>query len=212
MTIYFIWWPYKRRQTLVRNWCCRALWSTLNRSHKHWLSVNTTSIALTWIRLKRLYRLYKYWRKIQYVIDTLVESCQCSFGYKKLLQCNQAGHLDRNCGKKARPKENESKRISRPSNGNKWAFAASSCDDLNDDDWILVTVYKLSFGPWCVYYDQYRKLFNRWSKSTAIWHPIACYFQWKSFLAHLLWRQHYDQLSFLYYPPHLTKNWFLTGV
>lgn len=71
----------------------------------------------------------------------------CSFGYKKLLQCSQAGHLDRNCGKKARPKENESKRISRPSNGNKWAFAASSCDDLNDDDWILVTVYKLSFGP-----------------------------------------------------------------
>ncbi|CCI11802.1 unnamed protein product [Albugo candida] len=65
----------------------------------------------------------------------------------KLLQCSQAGHLDRNCGKKARPKENESKRISRPSNGNKWAFDASSCDDLNDDDWILVTVYKLSFGP-----------------------------------------------------------------
>lgn len=75
MTNYFIWWPYKRRQTLVRNWCCRTLWSMLNRSHKHWLSVNTTSIALTWIRLKRLHRLYKYWRKIQYVIDTLVESC-----------------------------------------------------------------------------------------------------------------------------------------
>lgn len=58
---------------------------------------------------------------------------------RKCYNSNQAGHVARNCRKEGRPKENETKKRSKPNNGNKWAFAATSFDDLNDGDWILDT-------------------------------------------------------------------------
>ncbi|CAH0487693.1 unnamed protein product [Peronospora farinosa] len=54
-------------------------------------------------------------------------------------KCNQIGHIARHCRNKRGRNEAKSKKSVTPSEGNKWAFAATDCDDLNDDDWILDT-------------------------------------------------------------------------